>query len=119
MSDFHIAHLGSHQKIFETGSRVLEFFVLNIKSAVYRKTDDNETLAYFLNTIKKVSTVLDIGKHEEEYLFFIFKMAKRSGKLIAFELEQNTYVYLSEKKEILKMQHVDIQRLEFLEIPEK
>ncbi len=119
MYNSHIAHLVNHQKVFEIGSRLLEFFALNIKSVVYKNNDDNETLAYFLKSIKKPSTVLDIGSHNEEYLFFILKMAKRSGKLIAFENEPNIYNYLFEKKEILKLKNVDIEKQTFSEAAEK
>lgn len=97
-----IAHVVNHQKVFETGSRLLEFFALTIKAAIYRKNDDNETITYFLKSINKTSTGLDIGVHRDEYLFFLLKMAKRTRRLIAFENEHSTYNYLIGKKEILK-----------------
>src|SRR4051812_5285082 len=110
---FQIAYLINHYKVFEISSRLFEFCALNIRCLVYKKNDDNETLTYFLKSIKEASTVLDIGSHDEEYLFFILKMAKRAGKLIAFENELSTYNYLFEKREILKLKKVDIKTLAF------
>lgn len=114
-----ISHLVNHPKVFEIGSRLLEFFALNIRSAVYEKTNDNETLNCFLKSITKTSTVLDVGRHEKEYLLFIVKMAKRSGRLIVFECEQDTYDYLCEKKEVLKLKNVDIEKLELPDMANK
>lgn len=119
MYNSHVTHLVNHQKVFEISSRLLEFFALNIKSAVYRKNDDNETLAYFLTLIKRTSTVFDFGLHKEDYLFFIRKIAKRSGKLIAFEYDPATYNYLLKKKEILKLKNVDIEKPGFTKAVEK
>lgn len=119
MYNTHVARISNNQKIFETGSRLLEFFTLSIKWAMYKKKDDNEALSYFLNLIKKESTVLDIGTHNDDYLYQMLKMAKRSGKFIAFENEPDIYDYLSGKKEILKCKNVTIEHLPFSEVTGK
>ncbi|MEJ7680766.1 MAG: FkbM family methyltransferase [Segetibacter sp.] len=114
-----IAHVLHNQKIFETGSRLLQFFTLSLKSAVHKNKDDNETLSYFLNLIRKGSTVLDIGAHNDDYLYLMLKMAKRAGSFITFESEPDMYDYLSEKKEILKLKNVTVEQLAFSEIKVK
>jgi len=105
-------------KIFESSSRLLEFFALNIKS-VYKNSDDNEATADFITSIKKVSTVLDIGQHSQDYLFTILKIAKRAGKLILFENDIDCYNYFLQKREVLKLKNVDIEELELIEVTEK
>lgn len=119
MHTTNIAHVLSHRKIFEISSQLLEFFTLSLKSAVRKNKDDEETLAYFLHSIKKGSAVLDIGAHSEGCLYMIQKIAKRSGRLITFESEPDMYNYLCEKKEILRLTNVTIERLAFSEITGK
>jgi len=110
-----IADAVKNEKIFETGSRLLKFFALTIKAAVYKEYDNNETLNYFLKSINTESTVFDIGAHKDEYVFFLMKMAKRAGRLIAFERERSTYTHLLKKKEILRLKNVDIEQQSFSE----
>src|SRR3954451_6940792 len=98
MSHPHITPLLNHQKVFEIGNKLLEFFALNIKSIVYKGRDDSETVSHFLKLLRKNSLVLDIGLHADDYLFFIQQMAKRSGRLLAFEGQDDTYNYLLSKK---------------------
>lgn len=114
-----IAPVSNSQKIFEMGNRFLEFFTLSLRSALHKKKDENKAFSYFLNSIKKGSTVLDIGTHNYDYLYQMLKMAKRSGKLIAVESEPDIYNYLFEKKEILKCKNIMIERLQFAEVTGK
>lgn len=113
-----ITHIVNHQKIFETGSRLIEFLTCSLQSAIYKNKDDDETLSYFLNLIRKEATVLDIGTHED-YLNAMLKMAKRTAKLVAFETDPGIYNYLSEKKETFHLKNVTIEQLALSEETEK
>ena len=119
MYNTNIAHVTNHQNIFEAGLRLLESFTLSIKSAVHKKKDENESFSYFLGLIKKGSTVMDIGTHDYDYLYQMLKMAKRSGRFIAFESEPDIYDYLFDKKEILKCKNVTLEHLPFTEVTGK
>lgn len=115
MYNINIPHAANHLKIFAAGMRLLEAFTFSIISAVHKKKDENEAFSYFLSLIKKETTVLDIGKHNYNYLYQMLKMAKRSGKLIAWEGEPDIFDYLSKKKEILKYKNVTIGHVSFSE----
>ena len=109
----------SNQKILGTGNRIIETFTLFVKSAFYKKIEDNEALSYFLHLIKKGSIIIDIGSHDDDYLYFLLKMEKHAEKLIAFESDPETYEYLSQKKEILKLKNVVMEQLSFQKETEK
>jgi FkbM family methyltransferase len=113
-----ITHIVNHEKIFETGSRLIEFLTCSLQSAIYKNKDDDESLSYFLNLIRKEATVLDIGTHED-YLYAMLKMAKRTGKLVAFETDAGIFNYLSDKKETLHLKNVTIEHLALSEETEK
>ena len=109
-----IAHVLHHQKIFETSTRLLEFLAFSLKSAVHKNKDDDESLCYFPHLITKGSAVLDMGAHNDDYLYLMLKIAKRSGRFIAFESDSGKYNYFREKKETLKLNSVTIGQLAFL-----
>lgn len=110
-----ISHGLHHQKVLETSARLLRFLTLLLKCAVHKDKDDNETFSYFLHLIKKGSAVLDIGAHNDDYLYLILKIAKRAGRFIAFESEPDMYDYFLKKKEILKLKNATIEHLVFSE----
>ena len=82
MYTLNVGHVLHQQKLFETGTRLLQFFALSLKSAVHKNKHDDETLSYFLHLIKKGSVVLDIGSHNDDYLYLMLSMAKRAGRLL-------------------------------------
>lgn len=89
----------------------MEALTVFIKSVFYKKKEDNEGVSYFLSLITKGSTIIDIGNHDDDYLYFLRKLAKHSAKLISFESDPETYEYLSQKKETLKLKNVAIEKL--------
>ena len=100
MYNVNISEVLNNQKILEAGSKFIETFTIFIKSVLYKKRTDNESFSYFLPLIKKGSTLIDIGGHNNDYLYFLLKMEKHAEKLITFESDQKTYEYLSQKKKI-------------------
>lgn len=101
-----------HQnKIFETCSRVLEFFTISLKAKTHKKKNDNETFSYFLGLLKKRSVLFDMGMHRDDYLYLLLKMAKHAGKIVTFESESDIYDYLCVKMKALQLKNMMIERL--------
>ena len=107
------------RRIFETGSRIAETFTLFIKLVFNKKRERNEAFSYFPGLIQKGSTIIDIGAHNNHYLYFLLKMEKCAAKLISFETDSETYRHLSLKKETLRLKNVVVEKLSFSKETEK
>lgn len=113
MYNTNVSSITNSQKIFGTGLRMLESFTLFVKSVLHKKKYNNESFSYFLDFIENGSTILDIGAHNDDYLYQLLKLAKRARKLVTFESEPNIYNDLYQKKEVLKFKNVIVEQLIF------
>lgn len=104
-----ISQMINHHKLVAASIRLFEVLSLSIKRPVCRKSDNNETLDYFMRHIEKGSTVVDIGLHSFDYIHLLRKLSKTMKKLVVFEAGPESQRYLARKKDSLQMNNVEIE----------
>jgi FkbM family methyltransferase len=100
--------LSEKQNIFTTGIKMLELCKLSFRAGKCKKEEDS-VVSYIENSIEKGDTVLDIGSHEGNYIYFMRRKLKQSGKIIAFEYHPYLYHHLVHLKKILDWKNVELE----------
>ncbi len=77
----------------------------------YKNKYDIGGIAYLCSKLKKDQSVIDIGSHQGEYLYFMQKIVGRSGKVYSFEPQASLYAQLSQAKVSFGWNHVTVERL--------
>lgn len=96
------------QNVFATGIKMFELCKLSFRAGRCKKEDDS-VVNYIENTIEEGDTVMDIGSQEGNYIYFMRKKLRQSGKIIAFESQPYLYQNLSHLKKILEWKNVELE----------
>ena len=92
--------LSGQQQILAAGIRMLELCKFLFRAGKCKKEDDN-AVNYIEKSIQGGDTVLDVGSQEGNYIYFMRRKLKRSGKIIAFESWPYLYQRLVHLKKYL------------------
>src|SRR5664279_2172522 len=100
--------LPGQQHILAAGIKMIELAKLSFRAGMFRRYDDC-VIHYIEKSIEGGDTVLDIGAQEGNYLYFIRRKLRKSGKIIAFESQPYLYQHLLNLKKILDWKNVDLE----------
>ncbi|MEO6728482.1 MAG: FkbM family methyltransferase [Candidatus Dojkabacteria bacterium] len=99
--------------------KLLNHLKLVLRANKYKNKNDKGGISYILNSINSGDTVLDIGCHKAGYLYFMLKKAGDTGKIYAFEPQNNLFKDLVELKKSLNWKNVSISNIALSDKKEK
>ena len=100
--------LSEQQHILAAGIKMLELCKLSLRAGKCKKEDDS-VINYIDKSIEGGDTVLDIGSQEGNYIYFMRRKLRQSGKIIAFESHPYLYQHLLHLKKILDWKNVELE----------
>jgi hypothetical protein len=96
------------QHILAAGIKILELCKLSFRAGKCKKEDDS-VINYIEKSIEGGDTILDIGSQKGDYIYFMRRKMKRSGRIIAFESRPYLYQHLIRLKKILDWKNVELE----------
>jgi FkbM family methyltransferase len=100
--------LSEQQYILAAGFKMLELCKLSFRAGKCKKEDDS-VVNYIEKSIEGGDTVLDIGAQEGNYIYFMRRKLRQSGKIIVFESQPYLYQQLLHLKKILNWKNVEVE----------
>jgi FkbM family methyltransferase len=108
IANISLQKLSEQQNIFTTGIKMLEQYKLSLRAGRCKKEDDS-VVNYIEKSIEGGYTILDIGPQEGNYIYFMRRKLKQSGKIIAFESQPFLHQHLGHLKKILDWKNVELE----------
>ncbi|HOY38945.1 MAG: FkbM family methyltransferase [Bacteroidales bacterium] len=91
--------------------KIIELLKLQNRAHRYKTKYDRGGIGFLLQSVGTGDTVLDIGAHKGGYLYFFRKQIGESGKIYAFEPQENLFQYLKYIVTLLGWSNITVENI--------
>ena len=91
--------------------KLLEYLKHRCRAGRYKNKNYRGGIAYIKSAIKEGQTVFDIVSHKAAYIYFMRRKMWDKGKIVAFEQQENLYLYISKINKLFRWNNVTVEHL--------